>query len=106
MFEGSLFESGSIEDTQDFAAKMAAQAKPGDIICLCGEMGAGKTAFAQGFAQGLGVKGHVNSPTFTIMQIYEDGRLPMYHFDLYRLEDSALDDLCNLGFDEYFLFFG
>ena len=100
--------SRSLEETMAFAAEMASQAKAGDIICLSGNLGAGKTAFAKGFAKGLGVSGHVNSPTFTLMQIYEDGRLPLYHFDLYRLAEFLeegiqidADTLDDIGFFEY-----
>jgi len=102
------YSSHSLEETLDFAADMAAKAKAGDIICLNGNLGAGKTAFAKGFAKGLGINGYVNSPTFTLMQIYEDGRLPMYHFDLYRLAESLeygnhidADTLEDIGFFEY-----
>jgi len=107
-------ESFSIEDTLTLAAEIAQQAKVGDIFCLCGNLGAGKTAFAQGFAYGLGIKGHVTSPTFTILQVYENGRLPLYHFDLYRLAENSGGDIGNeeykeidieilddIGFDEY-----
>jgi len=94
--------SNSAKETMDIAAELAQKAKPGDIIALSGELGAGKTAFAKGFAIGLGVKAHVSSPSFTLMQIYEDGRLPLYHFDLYRLEDFADEDtLEGVGFFEY-----
>lgn len=102
------FDSYSPEDTMAFGADMAKKTKAGDIICLCGSLGAGKTAFAKGFADGLGVSGHVNSPTFTLMQVYDDGRLPLYHFDLYRLaelldEDIQLDydTLEDIGFFDY-----
>ena len=102
--------SCSLEETMDIAAKMAQQAKAGDIICLSGTLGAGKTAFAKGFAKGLGVKGYVNSPTFTLMQVYDDesSKLPLYHFDLYRLaeqlnEETQIDEdtLDDIGFFEY-----
>lgn len=100
--------SNSLEDTMSFAEKMAKKTKPGDIICLSGSLGAGKTSFAKGFARGLGIKGHVNSPTFTLMQVYEDGTLPMYHFDLYRLAESFaegeqidFDTLDEIGFFDY-----
>ena len=102
------YESYSPEDTMGFGAEMAKKAKAGDVICLCGSLGAGKTAFAKGFAKGLGVAGHVNSPTFTLMQIYEDGRLPLYHFDLYRLMELLdeggqidVDTLEDIGFFDY-----
>ena len=102
------YNSYSLEDTMAFGSEMAKKAQAGDIICLCGSLGAGKTAFAKGFAQGLGVSGHVNSPTFTLMQIYDDGRLPLYHFDLYRLmellEEGAqvdTDTLDDIGFSDY-----
>ena len=71
-----------------YAAGLASKAQPGGVYGLRGPMGAGKTAFVQGFAQGLGYSGPVTSPTFALMQIYEGGRLPLYHFDLYRLEDA------------------
>ena len=94
-----IHKSSSVEETQKIAAGIAAQVKPGGILCLCGELGAGKTAFAQGFAKGMGYTGYVNSPTFTLLQIYEGGRLPIYHFDLYRLE-GQLDEgsLEEIGF--------
>jgi len=97
-----MYESSCPEDTQHFAAKLAAKSKAGNIFCLCGNLGAGKTAFSQGFVQGLGYTGYVSSPTFTLMQIYEGGRLPVYHFDLYRLmEDVNADTLEEIGFFEY-----
>ena len=97
------YDSKSLEDTMAFAENLAKEAKPGDILCLCGPLGAGKTAFAKGFAKGLGVTGHVNSPTFTIMQVYDEGRLTLYHFDLYRLMDVEmdLDALDDIGFLDY-----
>ena len=105
-FENFSKEVFSIEDTLTLAAEIAQQAKAGDVFCLCGNLGAGKTAFAQGFARGLGIEGYVTSPTFTIMQTYENGRLPMYHFDLYRLAENDEDEihaeiLDDIGFEEY-----
>ena len=93
------FISHSAEETRKFGKRLAEQALPGQIYALNGNLGAGKTVFAQGFAQGLGVKDPVNSPTFTILQVYEDGRLPFYHFDVYRIEDP--DEMEEIGFDDY-----
>ena len=90
----------SPEETKAFAAGLAAHATPGQIICLDGDLGAGKTVFAQGFAEGLGVPGYVNSPTFTILQVYEGGRLPLYHFDVYRIGDP--EEMDEIGWEEYF----
>ncbi len=86
-------------ETVEFAKELGRQAVKGGVYALIGDLGAGKTVFAQGFAQGLGVREYVNSPTFTILSIYEDGRLPLYHFDVYRLEDP--DELEETGFWEY-----
>ncbi|MCL2399141.1 MAG: tRNA (adenosine(37)-N6)-threonylcarbamoyltransferase complex ATPase subunit type 1 TsaE [Defluviitaleaceae bacterium] len=83
-----IYESFSLNDTMTLAKDIAKKAKVGDIICLSGELGAGKTAFAKGFAQGLGISDHISSPTFTLMQLYDHGRLPLYHFDLYRLAEE------------------
>ena len=97
----TIFKSFSPEETAFIAAGFGRAAAPGDIFCLSGPLGAGKTVFAQGFAQGLGYTGRVTSPTFTIMQVYEGGRLPLYHFDLYRLE-GGVDDLEGIGYEDYF----
>ena len=96
-----IYKSFSGEETARIAADFGRAAAPGDIICLCGPLGAGKTVFAQGFAKGLGYTGWVTSPTFTIMQIYEGGRLPLYHFDLYRLEGGT-EELEGIGYEDYF----
>ena len=95
------YESYSAEETARIAAEFGHAASPGDIICLSGPLGAGKTVFAQGFAKGLGYTGRVTSPTFTIMQEFEGGRLPLYHFDLYRLEGGTTD-LEGIGYEDYF----
>jgi len=87
----------SAQETIDLAEKISTLAKPGDVMTLEGDLGAGKTTFTKGFARGLGVKRTVNSPTFTIIKEYA-GRLPLYHMDVYRLEHSDED----IGFDEYF----
>lgn len=84
----------TVEETQRVAALLARQMVPGAVIALDGDLGAGKTHFVQGFAQGLGVKDAVTSPTFNVMSVYPEGRLPLYHFDLYRLEDALeLEDV-------------
>jgi tRNA threonylcarbamoyladenosine biosynthesis protein TsaE len=76
------------DETRRLAARLATVARPGDLVCLVGELGAGKTQFAKGFAAGLGVSATVNSPTFVLMAEYP-GRLPLFHLDLYRLDDAA-----------------
>lgn len=82
-----------------FGRALGQRLAAGDVVCLAGDLGAGKTLLVQGLAAGLGVTDDVTSPTFTILQVYEGGRLPLNHFDLYRLEDPA--DLDNIGFEEY-----
>jgi len=92
------YNSFSPEDTFEIAKKIGQQAQEGDVFCLNGDLGVGKTLFSQGFAKGLGVEESVNSPTFTIVQEYEDGRLPLYHFDVYRIEDS--EEMEEVGFSD------
>ncbi|MDO5703296.1 MAG: tRNA (adenosine(37)-N6)-threonylcarbamoyltransferase complex ATPase subunit type 1 TsaE [Lachnospiraceae bacterium] len=92
-------ETHSPEETFSCAAELAAKASPGSVYALSGDLGCGKTVFSQGFAEGLGVKDKVTSPTFTIMQQYTEGRLPLYHFDLYRIGEA--EELYEIGFDEY-----
>lgn len=87
----------SLKDTQAIAHRLALLVAPGDVITLEGQLGVGKTAFTKALAEGLGVKEHVTSPTFTIVKEY-NGEMPLYHMDAYRLEDSEDD----IGFDEYF----
>ena len=82
-----VIETRKPEETYELGRKMGREAEPGQIVCLSGDLGVGKTVFTQGFAAGLGIEGPVNSPTFTILQQYEDGRLPLYHFDVYRIGD-------------------
>jgi tRNA threonylcarbamoyladenosine biosynthesis protein TsaE len=88
----------SAEETQDLAAALARLAQAGDLLVLAGEMGAGKTAFTQGFARGLGIVDAVTSPTFTIIQEYGGGRLALHHLDVYRLE--SLREVTDLGLGE------
>jgi tRNA threonylcarbamoyladenosine biosynthesis protein TsaE len=92
------YRSNSLQDTELLAAALATASTPGMVIGLDGDLGAGKTAFSQGFARHLGVKGIVNSPTFTIIKEYE-GRVPLYHMDVYRVSLQEADEL---GLDEYF----
>lgn len=87
------------EETKALGAALAAQLEPGDVLLLRGDLGAGKSEFARGVARGLGVAGHVPSPSFTILQVYEDGRLPLYHFDWYRIADA--EELYELSLDEF-----
>ncbi|GAB6158458.1 tRNA (adenosine(37)-N6)-threonylcarbamoyltransferase complex ATPase subunit type 1 TsaE [Desulfotomaculum varum] len=95
----AMVVSRSPAETRQLGQKMAGLLQAGDIICLNGDLGAGKTAFSQGVAEGLGINGPVTSPTFTLINEYE-GRLPLYHFDVYRLEGPA--DMEDLGYEEYF----
>lgn len=91
-------ESNSREDTYRIGRKLGEQAAPGQVFCFFGDLGVGKTIFSQGFAKGLGVDDIVNSPTFTIVKEYDDGRLPLYHFDVYRIGD--VDEMEEIGYDE------
>lgn len=86
-------------ETANLARKLGKLVEPGDIICLIGDLGAGKTTFTKAFALGLEVEDYVTSPTFTIIQEYE-GRIPLYHFDVYRIED--LREMEDIGYEEYF----
>ena len=88
-----------MEDTEKFAYELAQKAEPGQVYALIGDLGVGKTVFTKGFARGLGIEEPVNSPTFTILQIYEEGRIPLYHFDVYRIEEP--EEMEEVGFDEY-----
>ena len=94
-------ESYSAADTENLGLILGQEAKKGDIFCLSGDLGAGKTVFAQGLALGLSYNGQVTSPTFTLMNEYVGGRLPMYHFDLYRLENGE-EDMETIGYEDYF----
>ena len=92
-------ESNSREDTYRIGRELGEQAVPGQVFCFFGDLGVGKTVFTQGFAAGLGIQEPVNSPTFTIVQEYDDGRLPLYHFDVYRLGD--VDEMDEIGYEDY-----
>lgn len=86
-------------ETFSLGETMGERAESGEVYALDGDLGVGKTVFAKGFARGLGIKEHITSPTFTILQEYEDGRLPLYHFDVYRVDDPA--EMEEIGFDDY-----
>ena len=89
----------SPEQTRAFAEKLASCLSRGDVLLFYGDLGAGKSEFIRGLARGLGISGPIASPSFTIMNLYDEGRLPLYHFDWYRLESS--DELYEMGLDEY-----
>lgn len=94
-----VIESMSEEETFALAKKLGKKAKKGQIYALDGDLGTGKTVFTKGFAAGLDVQEPVSSPTFTIVQEYDDGRLPLYHFDVYRIGD--VEEMDEIGFDDY-----
>ncbi|ASS76615.1 tRNA (adenosine(37)-N6)-threonylcarbamoyltransferase complex ATPase subunit type 1 TsaE [Tumebacillus algifaecis] len=94
------YHTTTVEETQAVARALGAIVQPGDLLCLSGDLGAGKTTFTQGLARGLGVEEPVSSPTFTIIKEYDEGRIPLYHMDIYRLGESAAEE--ELGFDDYF----
>lgn len=97
--EKIVAETISEEDTESFARDFARSLKQGDIICFFGEVGAGKTVFTRGLCDGLGFKGYVNSPSYIIMNMYENGRMNIYHFDLYRIGSSS--ELTEIGFYDF-----
>lgn len=95
-----FIETNSAEETFALGEKIGRNAVPGQIYTLDGDLGVGKTVFTQGVAKGLGITEPVNSPTFTILQEYEEGRLPFYHFDVYRIGD--IEEMEEIGYDDYF----
>jgi len=94
-----IYTSSNYEETQKIAQEFAQTLNPGDVITLDGDLGAGKTAFTGGLARGLGISDIVTSPTFTIVNEYRNGSIPLFHFDVYRLE--SMDDLYDIGWDDY-----
>ena len=92
-------ETNSPEETFALGQKLGEQAKAGQIYTLNGDLGVGKTVFTQGIARGLGITEAVSSPTFTIVQVYEEGRLPFYHFDVYRIGD--VEEMDEIGYEDY-----
>lgn len=93
------FYSKSGSETEKIAAEFARKLSPGAVVCLYGEMGVGKTVFTNGLCRALGVMENATSPTFTVVNEYDGGGFPIYHFDMYRIEDE--DELLEIGFDEY-----
>lgn len=94
-----VIKTRSPEETYRFGVKLGREAKAGEVYTLVGDLGVGKTLFTQGFAEGLEIKEPISSPTFTIVQEYEGGRLPFYHFDVYRIGD--VEEMDEIGFDDY-----
>lgn len=100
MGQETVYESYKPEDTFEIGEKLGREAVPGQVCTLTGDLGAGKTVLTQGIARGLGIKEPVNSPTFTIVQVYESGRMPLYHLDVYRIGD--ISEMDEIGYEEYF----
>lgn len=95
-----IIDTFSEKETRAFGESLGAQAVQGSMYTLTGDLGVGKTVFTQGFAKGLGVEEPVNSPTFTIVQEYHSGRMPFYHFDVYRIAD--VEEMDEIGYEDYF----
>ena len=95
-----VYETNSPEETFALAKQLGAAVEPGTVFTLTGDLGVGKTVFAQGLAEGLGITEPINSPTFTIVQVYDEGRLPFYHFDVYRIGD--VEEMDEIGYEDYF----
>lgn len=93
------FLTASAAETEAVGATLAQQLRPGDVLAFCGDLGAGKTAFTRGLARGLGITAQVTSPTFTIVNEYLHGRLPLFHFDLYRLPNA--EAVYDIGWEDY-----
>ena len=95
-----IIESYSPEETLELGREMGRNAKPGDVYTLIGDLGVGKTVFTQGIAEGLEIEESICSPTFTIVEVYEEGRMPFYHFDVYRIGD--VEEMDEIGYEDYF----
>ena len=96
----TVYESFSEEMTFEIGKKLGEKADKGEIVCLEGDLGVGKTVFTKGFAEGLNIEDNIDSPTFTIVQEYTEGRLPLYHFDVYRIGD--ISEMDEIGYEDYF----
>lgn len=95
-----IIETNTPKETYDFGKRMGEEAKAGTVYTLIGDLGVGKTVFTQGLAAGLGITEPISSPTFTIVQVYEEGKLPLYHFDVYRIGD--VEEMEEIGYEDYF----
>lgn len=95
-----VIETNSEQETWELGRRLAETAQPGQVFSLVGDLGVGKTVLTKGMAAGLGITEPVNSPTFTIVQVYEEGRLPFYHFDVYRIADP--EEMDEIGYEDYF----
>ena len=93
-------ETFSEKETFELGKKLGTEAKPGQVYALLGDLGVGKTILTKGFAEGIGITEPVSSPTFTIVQVYEEGRMPFYHFDVYRIGD--VEEMEEIGYEDYF----
>lgn len=96
----TILETNTPEETFDLGVRIGKESRPGQVYTLIGDLGVGKTVFTQGVAKGLGITEPVNSPTFTIVQVYEEGRMPFYHFDVYRIGD--VEEMDEIGYEDYF----
>ena len=95
-----IIETNTPKETFEFGKRLGEEAKAGKIYTLIGDLGVGKTVFTQGLAKGLEISEPISSPTFTIVQVYEEGRLPLYHFDVYRIGD--VEEMEEIGYEDYF----
>lgn len=95
-----IIETNTPKETFDFGKSLGERAKAGTVYTLIGDLGVGKTVFTQGLAKGLEIQEPISSPTFTIVQVYEEGRLPLYHFDVYRIGD--VEEMEEIGYEDYF----
>ena len=95
-----IYETFSPEETRELGRKIGAKAEPGSVYTLVGDLGVGKTVFTQGIAEGLEIEESICSPTFTIVQVYEECRMPFYHFDVYRISD--IEEMDEIGYEDYF----
>ncbi|TCK87941.1 tRNA threonylcarbamoyladenosine biosynthesis protein TsaE [Natranaerovirga hydrolytica] len=95
-----ILETYTTEETYKIGEQLGREAKKGQVFCLTGDLGVGKTVFSKGFATGLGITQHISSPTYTIVHEYDEDKVPFYHFDVYRIED--VEEMEEIGYEEYF----